>query len=152
MIIKKIVLYLFLLAIYIVPSVYSPFDEVWYQGLNKPNITPPNPVFPIVWTVIYVLIALSATFALTQEKDYNKRNYIIILVINYILIQLYSYLQFGLKNLELAFIDTILVFLTSLILYDVTRKIDRRAAYLLTPLLLWTFFATFLQLGFVKLN
>ncbi|MDF2700207.1 MAG: ytaB [Haloplasmataceae bacterium] len=150
--IKKVLLFLLILALYIIPSIFAPFDEEWYQSLNKPVITPPNQVFSIVWTIIFVLIALSATFTLTTEKEINKRPYLTILTINYLLIQLYSYLQFTVKNLELAFFDTILVFFTSLLLYTITRRINQKASYLLIPLLVWTFFATFLQLGFVKLN
>ncbi|ERJ11518.1 putative integral membrane protein [Haloplasma contractile SSD-17B] len=120
--------------------------------MNKPGITPPTYVFGIVWTIMYILISFSVARTLTTNTEDNKRCYIILFILNYTLIQLYSYLQFGLKNLELAFINIMLVLVTSVLLYYFTKVINKKAAYILIPLILWVIYASFLQIGFLRLN
>lgn len=53
---------------------YNNFGLVnWYDAIEKPEITPPNSVFPIVWTILYTLIALAFYLAFHLEKSDKKR-------------------------------------------------------------------------------
>jgi len=150
--IQVIIISVILFMLYLIPSSFAPFDENWYAMLNKPSFTPPQYVFPIVWTILFLLISVSAAMTISTETTIEKRFYIILLILNYFFIQMYSYIQFEQKDLILAFVDILLVLITSYMLYLTGSKINKRASYLLIPLIIWVIFASFLQLGIIKYN
>lgn len=116
----------------------------WYDSI-KPSITPPNWVFPIVWNVLFLMIALSLYFAWTESKNKEqKKKVALIFSINFVLNILWSVLFFGLKMLKLAFIEVIIFWFSILVLILATRKITKKSAWLLIPYLLWVAFASVL--------
>jgi len=143
LIISLVVVYLigFLGSIFTSPAVSSD----WYLQ-NKPSITPPGFVFPIVWNVLFFLIAISIYFSFTNFKD--KKNVVVLFGINLLLNFLWSILFFGMKNPFYAFIDLILLWLSILSLVIFNWKISRISSYLLIPYLLWVSFAGYLNLLF----
>ena len=117
-------------------------NSEWYQSI-KPEITPPNFVFPIVWNVLFFLIALSFYFALNKKKQKNK--FIILFSINLLLNVLWSLFFFELKLTTLAFIDLSLLLISTGFLIYKTRKISKISSYLLIPYFAWLFFAGLLN-------
>lgn len=116
----------------------------WYESI-KPSITPPNWVFPIVWNILFFLIALSLYFAWINAKKKDKKNIIIVFGINFLLNILWSVLYFGLKTPLYAFIEILIFWISIISMIYVTYKIDKKAAYLLIPYLLWVSFAIILN-------
>jgi len=116
----------------------------WYDSI-KPSITPPSFVFPIVWNILFFLIALSLYFAWIKGKGSERKKIFIVFVINFILNILWSFFYFKLKNPGLAFIDIILLVVSIISMIYVCWKIDKKAAYLLVPYLLWVCFASVLN-------
>lgn len=110
----------------------------WYESV-KPSITPPSFVFPIVWTILFILISLSLYFALLKRKKV-----ILIFGINLIFNALWSYFFFGLHKPLLAFIDLILIWITIFIMIYSVRKV-KISAYMLVPYLIWVSFAGILN-------
>lgn len=138
-----------LLVVYLVAYLGSMFtsksvESEWYQTI-KPSITPPNYIFPIVWNVLFFLIALSLYFAWTGSSKKEKRNIILVYGINFILNVLWSILYFGLQNPLIAFFEIIILWLSIFVITSVTWMIDRKASYLLIPYLLWVGFAIVLN-------
>ena len=123
-------------------------DTIFYKTIVKPSFAPPGIVFAIVWPILFILLATS----IYRVKDKANSNYFKILIINYIFNQLYSYLFFSLHSIFLALIDTIFVLVSSIILFIETKKIDKTAAYLLIPYILWNIFATILSISIFILN
>ena len=123
-------------------------NSSWYLE-NKPSFTPPNIVFPIVWSIIYFLIALSLYFTWIKAKKSEKMKVATIFGINLIANALWSYLFFGIKNPLLSFIDIIIILATIVGMIFVAGRIDRKAGWLLVPYLIWVSFATILNLAFV---
>jgi len=127
--------------------------EAWYPTIEKPWFTPPGWLFGPVWTVLYILMGVAAY--LVWRKGWARstvrvglRWFLIQLVLN----ALWSPAFFGLRSpvagliiivpLVLAILRTLLVF----------RRVSAVAAWLLSPYLAWTTFATVLNISIVVLN
>ncbi len=120
-------------------------DTEWYNSI-KPDLTPPNWIFPIVWNILFVLIALSLYFAWTNSKNKkNKKIIISVFGINFILNILWSVLYFGLKNPFAGLIEIFFLWISIMFMIYTTKKINKISAYLLIPYLLWVSFAIILN-------
>ncbi|MBU0666349.1 MAG: tryptophan-rich sensory protein, partial [Nanoarchaeota archaeon] len=83
----------------------------WYESI-KPKLTPPNWVFPIVWNILFFLIALSLYFVWTAKNKEIKNKTFLFFGINLFLNALWSFLYFQMKNPLLAFFDIILIWIS----------------------------------------
>ncbi|MDP3965478.1 MAG: TspO/MBR family protein [bacterium] len=124
-----------------------------YQSLIKPDWAPPSWLFGPVWSVLYVLIAVSfgKVFWMAWQKQIPALvavPFVLNLVFNFS----FTWLQFGLQNNYLAALDVILVLATlvwaMLAIYPHVKWI----AYAQVPYLVWVSFATVLQLTVTFLN
>ena len=137
---KKInlkILILCLAIVYLIAFLGSIFtsgntNSEWYQSV-KPTITPPNWVFPIVWNILFFLIALSLYFAWINSKKKDKIKIVIVFGVNLFLNVLWSFLFFFLKNPKFAFADLILLELSIISMILVTYKLERKSSWLLVP-------------------
>lgn len=150
---KKInlkILFLSFLVVFLTAFIGSIFtssqiDSDWYQAI-KPSITPPNWVFPIVWNILFFLIALSLYLSLTKAKNKASKLEIKILFgINLFLNLLWSFLFFYLQNPLFAFFDLILLWISILIMISVTWRISQLSSWILIPYSLWIGFAGILN-------
>jgi len=120
-------------------------DTEWYNSI-RPEITPPNWVFPIVWNILFILIALSLYFSWISAKNKKaKRKIIMVFGINFILNIFWSILYFGLKNPFLALIEIFFLWSSIMLMVYVVYDVNRKAGYLLIPYLLWVSFAIVLN-------
>ena len=120
-------------------------STAWYNSI-KPAITPPSIVFPIVWNILFLLIAISLYLVIIHSKKKQKKEIYTLFVINFALNILWSVIFFGLKLPALAFIEIILLWVSILFLILKTKKINKTASYLLWPYLVWVTFATLLNI------
>lgn len=123
----------------------------YYDMQKKPFFTPPNAVFPIVWTILYVLMGISAA-RVWQSNDPKKKRalktYGLQLAVNF----LWSVLFFGLHQYFLAFLCLLLLILLVAAMIKEFAEIDLKAAKLQIPYLLWCCFAAVLNFGVWWLN
>ncbi|MFH1307978.1 MAG: TspO/MBR family protein [archaeon] len=117
----------------------------WYESIKHP-ITPPNYIFPIVWTILFILIALSLYFSLLNSGKNQKNSVFFSFGSNFIFNILWSLFFFSLKNPLLGLVDIFLVLITIIWMLFITYKIDKKAFWLLVPYLLWVSFASALNL------
>jgi len=110
----------------------------WYESI-KPALTPPNFVFPIVWTILFIFIAFSLFYSWMKSKKKGMTAFLF--EINFILNIFWSIFYFSMKNPLYAFVDLILLGISILSLIIYNWKIDKRASLLLIPYLLWVTFA-----------
>lgn len=125
----------------------------WYAQLEKPTWAPPSTVFAPVWSVLYVIIAVS--FGVVIAKFFQKEIPFIVLLpflLNILFNALFMPLQFGLMNNELALIDIILVLGTLVWAMIVIYPHASWVTYAQIPYLLWVSFATVLQASVTFLN
>ena len=125
----------------------------WYASLAKPSWTPPPAVFPVVWTILYVLIAVSL-WRLWERAPASRRGGVAVLLFfaQLVLNAIWTPVFFGLHATRSAL--AIIVVLLGLIAATIVamRRIDRPAALLLVPYLLWVAYAATLNGGIVALN
>ena len=110
----------------------------WYEK-TKPKFTPPSYIFPIVWTILYILLA----FALTRVLDSRNKVLIMVFYLNLILNVTWCYLYFYKKNIDYAFVNILLILVTGLAIINLTK--DKQVVKLVTPYVLWIIFATVLN-------
>jgi benzodiazapine receptor len=137
----------------------------WYSQIIKPSWAPPAWVFGPVWSVLYVIIAV--TFGTVFYKAFiGKIPWIVALpfALNLIFNFAFSPIQFGLKNNLLALVDILLVLVTLVwalfALYEFNLKLHIETGaptyvwiiYANIPYLIWVLFATILQLTITYLN
>jgi len=125
----------------------------WYVTLNKPGITPPNALFAPVWTVLYILMGISA--GIVWSKGYHHiwvKTALYHFVFQLLFNALWSIVFFGLKNPLLGFV--VILILLTLIMLTIRwfRVISKPAALLLVPYLLWVAFASALNYKIWELN
>jgi len=125
----------------------------WYQTLIKPSWAPPSYVFGPVWSVLYLIIAVS--FGYVAYLYYKKVVPVAVLLpflLNIFFNLAFTPLQFGLQNNLLAAVDILLVLGTLGWALKVIYKYARWVTHVNIPYLLWVVFATGLQLTITYLN
>lgn len=123
----------------------------WYPALAKPFFTPPNVVFPVVWSFLYALMVVSSWRILRssgESKGYALGVYAIHLGLNLA----WSYVFFGLRS-PWGGVAVILPLLASIFLtIRAFRPLDRAAANVLWLYFAWVCFATALNVSIAVLN
>ncbi len=125
----------------------------FYSGLNQPPLAPPGIVFPIVWTILYALMGISAYLIYDSEDISGERSealgvYAAQLFVNF----MWSIVFFRFEKPEAAAVVIILLAVLVVAMILKFRKISPAAAYLNIPYLLWVIFAAYLNIGGVVLN
>lgn len=123
-----------------------------YSAVEKPALTPPEIVFPIVWTILYALMAVSAARVWlteeSEEKDKGLKLYVVQLGMNF----LWSILFFNFQAYGLSFFWLLGLLLVIVLMTLTFYKSDRIAAYLQIPYILWVSFAGYLNFMVWLLN
>ena len=126
--------------------------ELYQQTVLKPALSPPGWLFPAVWALLYLLMAISvsrvslATEGMTRSR--SLRLYLAQLAVNC----LWPILFFNLQAFGAAFLWLVLLFALIVWMTLQFREIDRTAGWLLLPYLLWVSFAGYLNCGVWMLN
>lgn len=124
----------------------------WYAQLIKPSFNPPNYLFGPVWTTLYILMGISFYLILNSHVSIQRTT-----AIKYFWIQLFlnfcwSFLFFQFHFLGLALIEIIGMWLCILAMIMSYYKINKTAAFLQLPYLLWVSFASLLNASIWYLN
>ncbi len=124
-----------------------------FASLNKPALTPPAWVFPVVWTALYLLMGLASYLVSESRRPREDMAaaltvYACQLALNFF----WPILFFHFKLYLFAFFWLVALWLAVLGTFAIFRKIDKRAGNLILPYLLWVTFAGYLNLGVYLLN
>lgn len=125
----------------------------WYSRLIKPSFAPPSWIFGPVWSVLYVIIAV--TFGTVFYKAYTRELPVSLwlpFALNILFNIAFTPLQFGLRNNYLASADILLILGTLVWALVVIYPRLPFVTYANLPYLLWVSFATVLQLSITYLN
>ena len=121
-----------------------------FNAVTKPGLAPPGWLFPVVWTILYVLMGIASYLVLKSGKPNDKAltTYGIQLIFNFF----WSLIFFNLELYLFAFVWLVLLWLlilkTTLLFYQISKP----AGYLMVPYLLWVTFAGYLNLSIYLLN
>ena len=124
-----------------------------YGAMNKPPLSPPGWVFPVVWSILYLLMGYASYRIWTSDApNADKRRALLLYGAQLLANFVWPLLFFGGEMFLAALIW--LVFLWILIFLSIRAfsKIDERAGDLLIPYILWVTFAAYLNLGIYLLN
>lgn len=122
-----------------------------YKALKLPPLAPPEMVFPIVWTVLFILMGISS-YLIYISRSKNKKTDLTIYIIQLVVNIIWTPLFFNLKLYLLAFIWLILLWCLVWIMVIMFYRIDKKAALLQIPYLIWLTFAGYLNLAIYLLN
>jgi len=131
-------------------SRFMPGD--WYASLAKPSWNPPNTIFGPVWTVLYILMGVSAWLVWRQTGFSGAKGPLTLFIIQLALNALWSYLFFGAHQPMLAFIEIVALAAVILITMLFFWTIRPLAGVLLIPYLAWVLFASALNFQLWQLN
>ncbi len=125
-----------------------------YEGIDKPFLSPPGIVFPIVWTILFILMGISSTIIYRSETadQKTKENALYIYGLQLVANFLWSLVFFNGKAYLLSFILLIGLWLLILAMILSFKKINKTAAFLQVPYLLWVAFAGYLNFMIYILN
>ncbi len=125
-----------------------------YEELKTPALSPPAIVFPIVWTVLYILMGISSAI-IWIKRDKNPTaaykglcTYALSLLFNF----LWSIVFFNMRRFLLAFIVLLILLYLILNTIQLYKKVSKTAAYLQIPYFIWVTFAGYLNIGIWFLN
>lgn len=121
-----------------------------YNSLEKPFLSPPSITFPIVWTILYILMGISYAILESNSLVNSKINSIYYLQLFFN--ALWPIAFFLLKWRLFAFIWIIILVILIIIMIARFYEKHKTAAWLQLPYLLWTLFATYLNLRVYLLN
>ncbi|MCX7657642.1 MAG: tryptophan-rich sensory protein [Oscillospiraceae bacterium] len=122
-----------------------------YQIFSKPSLSPPGFLFPIVWTVLYILMAISAYIIFTSGSE-KRKSALAIFAIQLFFNFFWTVLFFNLQMYLFAFIWLAILWVLILLMIASFYRIDKTAAYLQIPYLLWVSFAGYLNFMVWVLN
>ena len=124
-----------------------------YQTLQQPPLSPPGWIFPIVWSILYLLMGYASYRIYVSEADReDKRKALIFYGIQLFLNFLWPLVFFGLQWYWAAFVLLIALWVMIYLTMHLFGSIDETAENLLIPYLLWVTFAGYLNLGVALLN
>ena len=141
------------LAIGVLSGLLSrPGMEGFQETVRQPPLSPPAFLFPVVWTALYILMGIGAArIWLTEPSALRSKGinlFIAQLVVNFF----WSLIFFDARAFSLAFMWLLLLWGLVLWMLLIFRKVDRLAANLQLPYLLWLTFAAYLSAGVWVLN
>lgn len=126
--------------------------QIYGQTIVKPPLSPPAVVFPIVWSILYALMGVSAAriYQSGESKDRSRslNLFILQLIVNFF----WSPIFFNAQAFGFAFLWLLLLWVLVFCMILAFRKVDPLAAVLQIPYLLWLTFAAYLNFGVWILN
>ena len=117
---------------------------MWYPLLRRSPLSPPNIVFPIVWSILYLLMGISA--GLVQGSGHETRRLVMTVFIVQLLFNfLWCITFFTMRNPLLGLLDILLLDAMVLLFIVLSFRVNRLASYLFVPYMVWLLIATYLN-------
>lgn len=126
--------------------------ELYNGGIAKPVLSPPAVVFPLVWTVLYALMGISAARIWLSPESADRSRGLNIFIAQLIVNFFWSLIFFNAQAFGSAFIWLLLLWVLILRMILTFYKTDKIAALLQIPYLLWVGFAGYLNFMIWQLN
>lgn len=143
--------WLVLVALAAASGILTPPGE-WYAALAKPPLTPPDWLFPVAWTVLYVLMAVSAWLVSRRVTLPDGLSVLLPFIAQLGANGLWSVIFFGWHRPVAALLDLAVLWLLIALCIARFHRVSRPAAWLLVPYLAWVSFAAYLNAGVIRLN
>ena len=123
----------------------------WYDTLQKSKLTPPNYIFSVAWSLLYIMI-FSSFFIYLFSKNRKDNIGLILFTIQLIFNLSWAPVFFKLKNPKISLVVIIILWVLILLTLSYFHKVSPLASYLLIPYFIWVVFATYLNFFIVVNN
>jgi benzodiazapine receptor len=125
----------------------------WYDGLSKPSWTPPGPVFGIVWTILYLMMAIAAWLVARQGLSRPEvRRALVVYTIQLALNLGWTATFFAAQRPGWAIVEIAALFVSVVVTMILFRPISTTAFWMMVPYAAWVLYATSLTIGIATLN
>ena len=115
-----------------------------YMHLNKPLLSPPGWLFPIVWTFLYILMGISSYMIYISQDD-RRENTLIIYAFQLFINFCWPLFFFNLHNYFIALMILLVLIVTVIYMMILFKQINKTSFYLNIPYIIWLFFALYLN-------
>ena len=125
--------------------------DMGFDLVKKPSFNPPGIIFPIVWTILYILMGISSYIVYISNSKYKNsalRIYALQLIVN----MLWTFFFFNLKWYLFSFLWIILLIILVIIMIYRFIKVNKLSGYIQIPYLFWLIFASILNFSIFLLN
>ena len=121
-----------------------------FEAINKPPLSPPGWLFPVVWTILFILMGIASYLVVVSGK--SSRTALTVYGVQLFFNFLWSFLFFNLSQYLFAFVWLVILWILILITMVLFYRISKPAGYLMLPYLLWVTFAGYLNFAIYLLN
>lgn len=126
--------------------------KIYAEMLPKPPLSPPGWLFPIVWTVLYTLMGISAALIWAAPQTVPRSRGLNLFIAQLIVNFFWSPIFFNARAYGLALVWLLILWVLVLLMIREYRKVDKTAAWLQIPYLAWLTFAAYLNWSVWRLN
>jgi tryptophan-rich sensory protein len=134
------------------PALLAGPDSAWFQSLTAPAIYPPGWVFGVVWTGLFTLLGIAVALVWLAESSRRRRVALGVFVAQMALNVAWTPAFFALEDLALGLVVILALWPLVVATLWAVARVDRRAAALVVPYLVWVSFAAVLNYRFLALN
>ena len=125
----------------------------WYAELEKPSYTPPNAVFGLIWTALYILMAFAFGRILSLPSEMQGRRLAVLFFTAQLTLNvLWSFLFFGAHNPLMGLFVIVPQWVATLATVAAFRPLDKLSALAMIPLAVWVAFIAFLNFVIYRMN
>lgn len=156
-ILHRSVQFLFCLALPVIIGLLAskatmPNIPTWYADLVKPPLTPPNGVFAPAWSTLYILMGVSSYLIWRSATSPARSQALLAYGLQLFLNMMWSFSFFSMHSPALGLFNIVLLWASILVMLYTFSRVNRTAALLQIPNLLWVSFAFYLNTGILILN
>ena len=140
-------------AVGFLSGIFSRQGTAFYEAnVYKPSLTPPGVLFPIVWSILYTLMGIGAARVAAAPHSSHRSRALNLFVIQLVFNFFWSLFFFNAQAYGFALLWLLVLWVLIIAMILQFRKVDRTAALLQIPYLLWVTFAAYLNFGVWQLN
>ena len=144
------------LAVGSLSALMSGDSMAMFDSVKKPALSPPGILFPIVWTILYVLMGISSYLIYMEKENGSLKSeanslltiYVIQLIFNFF----WSIIFFKFSMYKFAFAWLLVLWMLVFIYIIKSYKVNKVASYLMIPYILWMTFAAYLNIMIAIMN
>lgn len=133
-------------------AITEPALESWYRGLAKPAWTPPDIVFPVAWSLLFLAMGIAAWLVWKSAERGELRLPLTLFFGQLVINVLWSFAFFGQRNPFLGMVTLAALFLAVILTTIAFSRVSRVAGWLFLPYLLWLGYAGALNYAIWRMN
>lgn len=142
-----------LAACFLAGALAAQFDPGgWYDTLAKPSWTPPDWIFPVAWTILYLMMGIAAWLVWKDHGFTEARDALTLFLVQLGLNAAWPGIFFGLQQIGTALAEILLLWILILFTLFLFWKFNRRAGWLMLPYLIWVSYAAALNFAVWHMN